>query len=493
VVNGPARRSVALLAAAIFLFFLAVVSGDNFVDPDLYHLLALIREALRIGHIPIEDRFAYTPTVHPCIHHEWGTGALLYAATSAFGAGGIPAWKYALAALLGGTVFAVHRRESTPIAVVALLAPAAIVLVASGFSTLRAQVFTLLCVALLMLFLDRDRRGERGWILPWLLLHVVWVNLHAGFVVGTILFGLHAVEQRLRGARVGHLVATLAAMALLVLANPYGWTYVPALLRALTLDRSIVTEWDPIWKDAPAVVAVFAGALALAAYGGLRGGWRNAPGALLVLAAACGACLHQRHASIFGVVWICLVPRWIARTPLAVVSSFRPRFQLAAGVLVAAASAFVVVRREPWRLRVPANPGEEPDLRYPAGAVAYLAERRFEGNVMVPFTVGAFVSWELHPRVRVSFDSRLEAAYPPGAAAENRDFYAARDGWRATLARYPTDAVLAPAESRVADALLADGAWSASYRDDAYALFVRPGLSLDAVDRRGARIPARFP
>jgi hypothetical protein len=493
VVNGPTNRSVALFATAIFLFFLAAVSGDNFVDPDLYHLLALIRESLRLGHIPIEDRFAYTPTVHPCIHHEWGSGALLYAATSAFGAGGILAWKYGLAVLLAGTVFAVHRRERTPIAVVALLAPAGILLVASGFSTLRAQVFTLLGVALLLLLLDRDRRGERGWILPWLVVHVVWVNLHAGFVVGSVLFAVHLVEQRMRGKPVLHLVATLAAMVLLVLANPYGWKYVPALVHAVTLDRSIVTEWDPIWRDTPAVIAVFGFALALAAYGVARAGWRNSTGALVVLAAACGACLHQRHASIFGVVWICIVPRWLARTPLAAVSDVRPRMQVAACVLVAAASAFVGVRHEPWRLRVPANPGEEEGLVYPAGAVDYLAERRFEGNLLVPFTVGAFVSWELHPRVRVSFDSRLEAAYPAGAAAENRDFYAARDEWRATLARYPTDAVLAPEGSRVAGALFADGAWSACYRDDAYAVFVRPGLALDAVDRRGTRISARFP
>jgi hypothetical protein len=496
--SGTGSRALAaLVLVALGLFFLAAIAGDNFIDPDAFHLMALFRESLRLGWIPIQDRFAYTPTVVPCVHHEWGTGALLYLATETLGAGGILFWKYSLAVLLALTWFALHRGKGTPIAVVAVLCPVGILLVATGFSTVRAHVFTLLFTAILLLFLERDRRGDRGWILPWLVVHFVWLNLHAGFVVGSLLFGLHIVEQRVRRAPVRHLLLVAAGMAALVFANPYGWRYVPALIHGLTLDRSIVSEWDPIWKEAPEVLAVFGFSLLLCGYALGRRGWRGTSGIVLAAASAAVACLHQRNASIFGVVWLSLVPGWIDGTPLgdalSAWSASRPRALAAIGTVVALASACVVIAREPWYLRVPANPGEHESLLYPAGAVRYLDESRFEGNLMVPFTVGAYVSWKLYPRVRVSFDGRLEAAYPPQAAKENRDFYGAREGWHATLEKYPTDLVLAPSASRIASALSSGRSWKPCYRDDAYAIFARPGLELPAADRRGVRIEATFP
>ena len=487
----------ALALAALGLFLVATIAGENFVDPDAFHLMSLFREALRIGWIPVRDSFAYTPTVFPCVQHEWGTGALLFLATSSFGAAGILAWKYSLALGIAVTLLALHRRARTPIAVFAPLAPIGVLLLSTGFSTVRAQVFTLLGTAVLLLVLDRDRRGERGWILPWLVAHGIWLNLHAGFVVGSILFASHVVEQRLRAAPVRHLLATLGAMAALVIVNPYGWRYFPALVRGLTLDRSIVTEWDPIWKDAPGIVAVFAGSLLLLAYAFGRRGWKDTPGALLAVAASAAAILHQRHVSIFAVVWLGLAPAWIGATPLGLVLAewwrAKSKIVLALGAVLSIASACVAFAREPWRLRVPANPGEHESLLYPAGAVRYLEENRFEGNLMVPFSVGAFVSWKLHPRVLVSFDGRFEVAYPPRAAEENRDFYGARESWRATLARDPTDAVLAPSGSPIVAALASGEVWRACYRDDAYAIFVRKGLDLPAVDRRGALVRAEFP
>jgi hypothetical protein len=487
----------ALAVAALALFLVAAVAGENFVDPDAFHLMALFREALRLGWVPIRDGFAYTPTVFPAVQHEWGTGALLYVATSTLGASGILAWKYALALGIAAALTVLHRRAATPIAVVAPLAPIGILLLATGFSTVRAQVFTLLGIAILLIVLERDRRGERDWILPWLGVHLVWLNLHAGFVVGSIFFASHVIEQRLRRAPVRHLLATLGAMVALVIVNPYGWRFFPALARGLTLDRSIVTEWDPIWNDAPGVVAVFAGSMLLLAYAFGRRGWKDTPGVLLAVASAAAAFLHQRHVSIYAVVWLGLAPAWIAATPiglaLAEVGRAKSKVVIAVGAALAIASAWVATAREPWRLRVPANPGEHESLLYPSGAVRYLEENRFEGNLMVPFSVGAFVSWKLYPRVLVSFDGRFEVAYPPKAAEENRDFYAARGSWRATLARDPTDAVLAPRGSPVVAALASGNVWRTCYRDDAYVMFVRPGLELPEIDRRGAVVRAEFP
>ena len=44
----------------------------------------------------------------------------------------------------------------------------AMVIAENGFTTIRAQVFTMLFVAILMWLMELDRRGKRLWIVPWL-------------------------------------------------------------------------------------------------------------------------------------------------------------------------------------------------------------------------------------------------------------------------------------------------------------------------------------
>jgi hypothetical protein len=73
VARTPRRLAGALGAAALAMLYVAGVS--RFVDPDVWHLMALFRETLAAGWVPLEDRFAYTPTVYPVVQHEWGTGA----------------------------------------------------------------------------------------------------------------------------------------------------------------------------------------------------------------------------------------------------------------------------------------------------------------------------------------------------------------------------------------------------------------------------------
>jgi len=161
--------------------------------------------------------------------------------------------------------------------------------------------------------------------------------------------------------------------------------------------------------------------------------------------------------------------------------------------IVAACGLSGIAIQQPWRLRIPAREGEQKEVAYPVGAVEYLREARFQGNLMTPFVVGAFVTWELHPAVKVSLDGRYEVAYPPGALEEQRKFYGAEPGWREILEKYPADAVLARASKGVSRALREETSWSIVYQDDVYEIHARPGLTLPRVDRRGHKLSGTFP
>ncbi|MBN2475083.1 MAG: hypothetical protein JXB62_10780 [Pirellulales bacterium] len=523
----PDRWALWATWAGVAGTFLALLSQLRVVDLDMFHQMALFREALTQGWVPRDDVFAYTPTVSPVVHHEWGTGAVLYLVTVAAGTGaaGLMILKYLLAAATAGTCVGCARRRGADPWLIAWLAVPAMVIGRIGFTTIRAQVFTLLLLAVLLWLLDEDRRGRRWWIALWLPLFVLWLNLHAGFVVGFGLFGLHVVEQTLRalgqGAtwrqlprRVGHLAATGAAMVALLGVNPYGYKYVPYLLHAIGLERPLVAEWRPLWQmfsgSEILFPIVYAITLAVVVYAVACRGVRKLPGLLLVLAAAYLAARHFRHLSLYAVVWICYVPAYLEETGLERAvrqTAIRRKKPLTAfwlvvavlGVIGAGANRF-------WQPRMPTAQGEEqPGVPvYPAGVVAYLAERGFSGNLMVPFDAGSFVSWKLFPKVKVSLDSRYEAAYPPEAADCSVRFYGAAPDWKAILRRDPTDAVLV-ARGCPLDAAFeaacgqadpdAPFDWRLVYRDDGFSLFARSDFAAGwpRVDRRGKPIPAGFP
>jgi len=239
-----------------------------------------------------------------------------------------------------------------------------------------------------------------------------------------------------------------------------------------------------------------AGSLALALAAARSTGWRRAEGLPLLLLSAAATALHQRHLGIYAVVWTCQAPGFVEASPLG--AAIRRLWSRSAPATAAFAGVFALgagvslLRNRPLALLVPSTLADGAGWTYPVGAVEWLGAIGFHGNAMTPFHAGAYVSWKLHPNVRVSFDGRYEVAYPEGAERENVDFFLARPGWRAILAKYPTDVVLAAEKEPVSQAIGEAPGWKRVYRDEAWSVWSRPGLDLPALER--ARIPdAVFP
>lgn len=90
---------------------------------------------------------------------------------------------------------------------------------------------------------------------------------------------------------------------------------------------------------------------------------------------------------------------------------------------------------------------------------------------MVPFSNGAFVSWNLYPDVQVSIDSRYEVAYPPGSIERSFEFYSAKDGWQTTLESHQTDAVLVPRYKPIRKQMDSCEGWFLLYEDGMFSIF----------------------
>jgi hypothetical protein len=322
-----------------------------------------------------------------------------------------------------------------------------------------------------------------------LVIFPLWVNIHAGFVVAIALIGVHAIENRLRRKPMRHLIFLLSGMSLEIFINPYGARYFSYLNRALTMARPYAPEWGMVYGLGGAWISGFVAAILIAGYSVWSIGWSRATGILVLASTTVEAVLHRKLLPLFAIAWVCYVPSYLQGTALGswwvAFTQRRSRFISTAWIAITCACVVVAVRQKPWILAVP-------QPIYPVGPVQYLAKERFVGNLMVPFRLGAYVSWKLYPAAKVSLDSRYEVAYPDAVVKQIFDFYAASLDWRSILQAFPTDAVLIPLDAPIAR-LMPETGWRRVYMDRQFEIYARPGLTLQIQDRRSTSFAGTFP
>lgn len=501
--SNPGSKTIFFLKVTACAFLVSVYLRclcNPIVDLDLWHQMALIRESIALGHIPLNDRFAYTPTVFPSVHHEWGAGAIAYFLAMQFGAPGILTAKYLLALFIVVFPLLCLKRRGVSTEVFAFLALVVIALIGGGFSTIRAQLYSLTLVGCLLWFFELDRDETRRWLIAWIPLYLIWINLHAGFLVGIGILAAYWVERLLLGKPHAHLVLTGVVMVGLIAVNPYGLSYYPYILHAMLMPRPNITEWYPIWAGLDMLgIASFFVSLMLLTYSVRKIGFRNAHGLIVVLLVGLASILCNRLVLFYALVWTVYVPGYIQETPLSNMMSGlwkrSSRFLILLLCIATVAISIRIVSFRPWKLLVPSDQikkyGDHPI--YPVGPVEYLTEIAFKGNLMVSFNSGSYVLWKLYPNVRVSIDSRYEVAYPEWLVDENTRFYMAKNGWQHTLTAYPTDLVLVDKKMPLAKVMPKATGWKKVYTDQTFEVYSRPGLTLPVVDRTGRVFEGTFP
>jgi len=472
--------------------FLCQLIAYNFVDIDIWHQTALIRESVAAGHLLKADPYAYTPTVHPWIDHEWGAGAIAYLATVWLGSRAIVVLKFLTA--LGTGVLCVRCSEArgADFRLLGACAPLLIFLAYLGFfPVIRAQAYSFFLTAFWLLLLDGigARTWDRTWTVAGLAIFPLWVNLHAGFVVGLFLTAVHAFEQRLRQKPVRPLLFLLIGMFLEIVLNPYGLGYFSYLKRGLLMARPYAPEWNAVWSLGSVWATGFMGAVLLAVYSARSNGWRGTRGILILAATAVEATIHRKLLPLFAVAWLCYVPGYLQETALGKwwikFAQCRARFLSTAWIVLTCVCVAAAIRQKPWELAVP-------QPLYPVGPVQYLAKQRFAGNLMVPFRQGAYVSWKLYPAVKVALDSRYEVAYPDAVVKQIFDFYEGCPDWLSVLREYPTDAVLIPTDAPISR-LMPETDWRRVYTDQQFQIYARPDSRLQVEDWHSTPFRGAFP
>jgi hypothetical protein len=478
------RFGTIFLLAALVAFALSR-TATGVIDLDLFHEMALAREIVQSGAVPWTDSFAYTPTIEIVVHHEWGLGMIALAVSKVMGGAGIIVLKFALIFGLGYVVWSTARgRRASPI-IAALFLALGIVLSDYGFATVRAQMFSYLFAGLLLAGFDRDRKGDRTWLWGVAVMFPIWGNLHGGCLVGAALFATHWFEQLVRRQPHWHLFFMGLALIPLAALNPWGFQFHVYLVHAILMPRPAIAEWSPLWDPANRIHVLYFGVSLLPLILILRRtGFRRLPGILIVVATALAAVKSHRFLAFYAVAYASYLPGAFSQTRLGRELRFIWwRQRTAICILLGIATLGLGLKSlmsEPWRLQVPSHPlpYQAQNVFYPVGAVDYLEEQQYQGNVMVPYDWGAYVMWRLGPAVKISMDSRYEVAYPPWRLDEDDQFYFARPGWQEILEKYPTDVVLVPGDFPIVKPLGVHPGWRRIYEDPQFVMFAKQASDL---------------
>jgi hypothetical protein len=436
------------------------------------------------GAILRTDPLTFTAAGQPWLNQQWGAGVLLSLGYEVGGWAGLALLRASLVGLAVGLVFWTARRwlPVRPAAAMALVA----FIVGIGALALRAQLFGIVCFALVVALLaDRRARPRLAFLVP--LVVLAWANLHGSFFLGVgaaalaFLADLRApAPTRWRGAAI---LALTAAASVVTPFGPGSWSYAAGLSMNADIAR-LVSEWqrtNPLsFAGALFYLTVLAAAVVLVAIRRREGRWPSVPGLLWLGGLVVVGTWAER-----GIVWwafgapIVLAPalaRLAAHGASTAPRTERPeparllRLNLGIGV---ALGLLVILLQPIWR---PAATLAGPDGLLVDAPVGLATALRGAGSpsdrAVVPQRWASWFEWAA-PGVPVMVDSRIEVV-PPSAWADYLVVAAGGPGTLETLARIRASLVVV--DRRDQAALLRtleapDSGWRAVAEDENGALF----------------------
>jgi hypothetical protein len=459
-------------------------------DPDLWGYLAFGRHFWASTQFPYQDIFSYTPTLNPFVYHEWLTGVLFYPIYYYLGDAGLQTVKYFLALTTVWLIYRMARQRGADhfgTMVVLIIIQG---FLSSGYSPVRAQVFTWLFFALTLFLLEKARKEKNFKILWYLIpLQVFWCNLHGGFLAGLGLLALYGIGETLNGRQGRPYFFIFGIACLATLLNPYGLAYWRYMASAVSMPRPEITEWISVLgalqkgifaNEIFYLACVVSIALVLFLYAPEKD---FTPVLIIGLTLYLGL-KHLRHTVFFLVVMGAYLPLPVSillrrigfdGRMVSMGSRLGWRIPTVFMVIFLLYQSVHIYKQHPFSLKIPPQlfPQAQSEIYYPVGAVNYIKEKNLRGNLLGEFNWGEYLIWNLYPQCRVSLDGRYETVYPPEVCRDYFDFINGQKSWRKFLEKYPPDIILVQARSMIESLLKKEPNWKQAYADPGCTLFVK--------------------
>jgi hypothetical protein len=431
---GDRRPAVLWVAAGsgLLLFALSTITS---ADSDLWGHLRFGLDTLHAHVLTAVDPYSFTQD-RSWINHEWLSELQMAVAYAAAGPAG-------LALLKGALVFGTMLLVWSALADVDLSARIVVLGVTAlstvpATRTLRPQLWSMLCLAILCRALVDERGSSRRWLPA---LFALWANLHGGWIVGLgVLVAWAAAVTSSRPRELRSWLWIVLASAGATLLNPYGWTLWRFLSATVGMDRQI-TEWQPLWTATPPNWVPWI-VVSVATVWMLRASTARRLPVAVVLAVLAYASLRVMRIWPLYVECAAILlaqpvrARWPLRAPLSaqIGKDFKAAVGVSAVTCAMAAYVFSV------SLRCVGVDGDWGPDQVAAHALSGAAP----GRLVVFFDWGEYALWHWGPALRVSMDGRRETVYSDRRLDEHGAILAgspagtaALESWRAEYAWLP--------------------------------------------------------
>jgi hypothetical protein len=508
------------LPSAADLFFVAVLSVLVFTplsvrllgDADIGWHIRSGQLIVATHAVPRVDPFSSTMQGKPWFAWEWLYDLVVGQLEARLGLNGVVwltavviaavfAWMFRLLLARGANVFV-----ALPLVLLALWASTIHFLA-------RPHVVSWLFTLAWFVILDASERecfagsltgsAERGrrwlWALP--LLMLVWVNVHGGFLVGFVLWGIflvgaawnwvrakdNRIEDALRKIAAGKRLRLLAWVGLLSgaasLVNPYGWNLHRHAFDYLS-NRFLMDHIDEFQSPnfhglAPkCFLTLLLITLAVLA---VRGRELRVSQGLTVLFAVYAGLYASRNIPVSSILLVMVV------APLV------PGFGFARGFVQRMSAVETTLHGHVWAvlgvlvtLGIAGNGGrvgsgvlmdaQFDPRRMPARAVDYLERNDVQGPMLGPDNWGGYLIYRAYPRMRVVVDDRHDL-YGAQFFRSYLKMMQVERGWEEFLQTHEAGCVLLPRDSALASVLAVSKGWKTIYADEVAIAFVRDRAS----------------
>lgn len=469
----------------LLLFAVALVSADNFADPDLWmHILA--GRLILAGHVPpMADPYSYSVPGFPWRDHEWFAQAAMALSYNALGVIGLKLVKVACAAvMIGALAVGIAQTQAGTGRYFRLVLIVFAALMVEPMQ-LRPQIFTFVMLSILLatLAVEIYQGGARLWVL--VPMFALWVNLHAGYTVGlgalgvaTAVLSIQAIGDSAERSKAMRLAAATVGCGLATLLNPVGLEAIKAVPHAVSdpLFSRLVVEWQStprflagLWNNGPklfvpvavAPIILFAVFLVLMFRAPDS---RDAPMTAIAIVFICAGLYVARNVSL-ALIAVAIPLAHRAALAFGGQDDSPPApaiMAVLAGLLIVAGGTFSN-RLQTWH-------------RMPSGAVSFMQRNHLRGNILNQFEWGDYLAWH-KPDSRIFIDSRDDTVYPDSVLLQYARFYFGLSGGEKVLDAYPNDFVLLDPKSKAYKTMLSEPRWQLTYQDATSALFQRSAES----------------
>ena len=471
-----------ILFSGIFYFSLRPIT-----DPDFWWHLRTGQLMEQTRAILREDPFSWTARGNPWITHEWLSELFIY---QFFKLGSYQLLTIIFSLVITASLLFSFIRcppESVPyVAGFSLLLGA----LASGpLWGVRPQMITLLFTSIFLYLLDRYKRdGQLGTLIPIPLLVLLWVNLHAAYILGivveiTYIFGWLVELAILKFRKKENidkttknkfliLVAVLVLSLLVMPINPAGLQIFAYPFRTLfdPAMQKYIQEWfspdfhNLMWQPLALMI------LALIGVGMTGNHLVSMTKILLTLGFGFAALRSARHVPLFVIVVIPVLAEQFSNLIKINPTTQAPNRLLRwMNTIVISAIALVMVLT---LFQLPGKQQEAVTLNYPEDAVEWIVENQPQGKLFNSYNWGGYLIWRLYPEYPVYIDGRADL-YGGEFLSNYFDVYSTALGWEDKLNEENIQIVIVETDSKLADALQQSANWKISFKDSVGVVFTR--------------------